>query len=82
MRKVPHKTADDLADLLGNDYDLAVLKETLEKESQRFDDDEDLERICTLVDERRTGLQHQTQLLGARLYAEKNKHIAKRFSSY
>jgi hypothetical protein len=79
---VHRKTADDLADLLVDDHDLAVLKETLEKESQRFGDDKDLERIFTLIDERRTGLQHQTQHLGASLYAEKKKHIAKRLGSY
>ncbi len=82
MLKVHRKTADDLADLLGDDHDLAVLKETLEKESQRFEDDEDLERIFTLIVERRTRLQHQARFLGEKLYAEKKKHIAKRFGSY
>ncbi len=82
MLKVHRKTADDLADLLGDDHDLAVLKKTLQEESQRFGDDEDLKRIFTLIDERRSELQHQAQFLGERLYAEKKKHITKRFRSY
>ncbi len=82
MLKVHRTTADDLADLLGDDHDLAVLKETLEKESQRFGDGEDLERIVALIDDRRAELQFQAQFLGERLYAEKKKHIAGRFGSY
>jgi CHAD domain-containing protein len=87
MLKVHRKTANDLADLLGDDHDLAVLKETLEKESQLVVklgdcDDENLGRIFVLIDERRSGLQHQAQFLGERLYAEQQKHIAKRFGSY
>jgi len=81
MIKVHRKTADDLADYLGDDHDLAVLRETLEKEPHRFES-EDLERIYTLIGERRSELQHQAQLLGERLYAEKKKHITHRFGSY
>jgi len=81
MLKVHRKAADDLSDYLGDDHDLAVLKETLENESHRFDG-EDLERIYTLIGERRTELQHQSQLLGERLYAEKKTHIACRFGAY
>jgi len=81
MLKVHRRGADDLSDYLGDEHDLAVLKETLEKESHRFDG-EDLERIYTLIGERRSELQHQAQLPGERLYAEKKTHIARRFGAY
>lgn len=82
MLKVHRQTADDLADLLGDDHDLAVLQETLEKERHNFDDAGELETIFALIGARRAELQHQAQFLGERVYAEKKKHIAKRFGSY
>ena len=87
MLKVQRKTANDLADLLGDDHDLAVLQETLQKEHQRLVhlrdcNAEDLDRIFALINEYRAGLQYQAQFLGERLYAERKKCIAKRFRSY
>lgn len=81
FQPIQRKTADDLADLPGDDHDLAVLQEILEKESQCFGDGAELERIFAGVDERRSGLQHQARFLGGRLSAEKRKHIAKRCGS-
>lgn len=82
MLKVHRKTAGDLADQLGDDYDLAVLQETLEKDFQHVGDNGELKGVFALIDERRAELQRQAQLIGERLYAEKKKHIAKRFCSY
>lgn len=82
MLTVHRKTADGLADLLGDDHDLAVLTETLEKEPQRFGDNEELAWLFALIDKRRSELQYQARFLGERLYAEKKKHITKRFGSY
>lgn len=82
MMEVHRKSLDKLSDILGDEHDLAVLKETLEKEKDRFKDIKELERIFTVIDQRRAQLQQQAKALGELLYAEKKKHLASRFSSY
>ncbi|MEE4240383.1 MAG: CHAD domain-containing protein [Desulfopila sp.] len=82
MLKVHRQTADCLADLLGDDHDLAVLKEILKRDSRHLVTSEKLDHIFTLIDERRLELQFQAKFPGERLYAEKKKHLSKRFGSY
>jgi len=63
-----------LADLLGDDHDLAVLAAVLrEGLPSRVDDpihEEHLELLVTLTEDRRLDLQGEAWLLGARLYGE------------
>ena len=71
----------DLSDYLGDDHDLAVLKEYVLDRSKRFDRHNTLE-IVALIDRRREKLQPQAMLLGKRIYTEKAKRFVKRLSNY
>jgi len=72
--------AHELADLLGDDHDLAVLREALE--TGAGDLPVDLDAVLGLLDHRRDQLQAQAMLLGERLYAEPPKLFARRLHSY
>jgi CHAD domain-containing protein len=65
------KDAHRLADLLGDDHDLGVLRQTLT--SGRIDAPVDLDAVVRLIDHRRTELQTEAVHLGKRIYAEKPK---------
>jgi CHAD domain-containing protein len=63
--------ADKLADVLGDDHDLAVLRDAV-------DDD----AVIGLIDRRRAQLQAQAIRIGERLYAESPKTFARRMHRY
>jgi CHAD domain-containing protein len=70
--------AHALADLLGDDHDLAVLADRLSAERPMEDVDDFLE----LIDERRAELLTRIRALGQRVYAEKPKQFARRLGRY
>lgn len=72
--------AHELADLLGDDHDLAVLRETLATGADGLP--VDVDAVIGLVDHRREQLQAQALLVGARLYAEPPKIFGRRLHSY
>lgn len=82
MLKVQRKTADHLASLLGDDHDLAVLRDTLAVEAKRFGGRKRLRAIFDLIDGRRKELQAEAYLLGELLYAENKQQLAGRFGAY
>ena len=61
--------AEQLSDVLGDDHDLAVLREILLRKAPTLR--ADLDALIGLVDYRRDQLQTQARAIGARLYAEK-----------
>jgi CHAD domain-containing protein len=63
------KDAHHLADLLGDDHDLAVLRSALR--SGQIELAGDLEGLLGLIDHRREQLQSQALALGARIYADR-----------
>jgi len=69
--------AHDLADLLGDHHDLAVLADDLESR-----DTVDPEAIAALIARRQDELLGQAVSIGERLYAEKPKAFAKRIGAY
>ncbi|MDQ3396995.1 MAG: CHAD domain-containing protein [Deinococcota bacterium] len=71
-----------LADLLGDDHDLAVLEQTLRGEPESFTDGATLEALSTLIAARRYYLQAEAKRLGARLYAEKPRAFVRRHEKY
>ncbi len=73
--------AHDLTDLLGDDHDLAVLRDTLQ-DAEAFPDRATADRLCEAVDCRRRHLQDQAFALGARLFAEKPKAFVSRLKNY
>jgi len=68
--------AHTLADMLGDDHDLAVLAERLPRTLAASD------VLLELIDERRRELLAEIRLLGRRLYAEKPKAFARRLRDY
>ena len=71
--------AHALADLLGDDHDLAVLAAHLAARSEPAGADDD---VLELVARRRQELQDAARRLGARLYAEKPGAFGRRLSRY
>jgi CHAD domain-containing protein len=74
------KDAHLLSDVLGDDHDLAMLRETLLEAGPTLA--VDLDSVIALVDHRRGQLQAQAMLLGERLYAEKPKAFVRRMHTY
>jgi CHAD domain-containing protein len=68
----------DLADLLGDDHDLAVLREYVERHPQAFDDDASRTALLAVLDRRRGALQRDALKLGKRLYEPSPKRFVGR----
>ena len=74
------KEADELSKLLGDDHDLAVLRQTLERGAE--DLKVDVGAVLELIDHRRAQLQDHAVALGQRLYAERPRAFVARMHSY
>lgn len=68
--------AHRLADLLGDDHDLAVLRQALAQGRVRAP--ADLDALTALIDHRRSELQREALQLGARVYAEPTSAYVRR----
>lgn len=60
-----------LADQLGDDHDLAVLRQKIESHAQAFERTRDLDELLRRLDRRRVQLQTKAFALGSRLFADK-----------
>jgi CHAD domain-containing protein len=69
------KDAHHLADLLGDDHDLAVLRQKL---AQTMPAPADLSAVVELIDHRRRELQTEAMALGERIYADSRKSFKRR----
>ena len=67
-----------LTDLLGSDHDLAVLRQKLEEEPERFPDRKVVETLAGLIDRRRAELQEEAWDIGRHLYADRPKAFVNR----
>jgi CHAD domain-containing protein len=74
--------AHELADLLGDHHDLAVLAEDARGRRDRFDSKDDLDALLAAAGRRQGELLAAALALGARLYAEKPKAFSRRFEAY
>jgi CHAD domain-containing protein len=74
------KEVDELAEALGADHDLALLRRLLEEEYEANDADGD--RMLALLDVRRARLQSVAWALGPRVYAEKPGPFVRRLGGY
>lgn len=74
------KDAHLLTDLLGDDHDLAVLRQSLVESGAEIP--VDLAPVLALIDLRREQLQQEALFLGARLYAESPKTFRRRLRRY
>lgn len=70
------KDAHLLADLLGDDHDLAVLRRALASGTVHVP--ADIDAVVHLIDHRRAELQHEALWIGARVYAEKPNPFERR----
>jgi CHAD domain-containing protein len=74
--------AHELADLLGDHHDLAVLAEDARGRSDRFDSKADLKALVAAAERRQDALLADAVALGRRLYAEKPKDFGRRYEAY
>ena len=72
----------DLSDYLGEDHDLAVLKELVLSQPERFDRQNTLSTLTALIDRRREELQSSAMFLGRRIYTEKPRNFVDRLGNY
>ena len=70
--------AHDLSDHLGDDHDLALLRETVQRRRAAFADPADKRHLLEEIDQRRGELQFAAISLGQRIYADKPKRFVKR----
>jgi len=70
--------AHDLSDHLGDDHDLALLRETVQRRRTAFAEPAHKRHLLEAIDRRRGELQFAAISLGERVYAEKPKRFAKR----
>jgi CHAD domain-containing protein len=70
--------AHDLSDHLGDDHDLALLRETVQRRRAAFADPADKRHLLEEIDQRRGELQFAAISLGERIYADKPKRFIKR----
>jgi len=70
--------AHDLSDHLGDDHDLALLREQVQRRRDAFASPVDQRHLIEEIDQRRGELQFAAISLGDRIYAEKPKRFAKR----
>ena len=74
--------AHKLADYLGDDHDLAVLRERLNEYEKAFPGAAARSALIALIDRARSELQEKAVVLGRRIYEEKPKAFAARFGKY
>ncbi len=71
--------ANELADILGDDHDLAVLQSILRNGAQRLSSSDE---ICRLIDHRRLKLQADAVAKGELLYRERPAEFVRRLRAY
>jgi CHAD domain-containing protein len=74
--------AHELADLLGDHHDLAVLRDDVREDPAIAAASDELARLLDAIDERQGELLEKALGLGARLYAEKPKAYGIRLRKY
>src|ERR687897_3380463 len=73
--------AHDLSDHLGDDHDLALLRDQVQRRPAAFANAGDRRHLLEEIDQRRGELQFAAISLGRRIYAEKPKKFTKRLES-
>jgi hypothetical protein len=74
--------AHKLSDYLGDDHDLAVLREKVLQHRSTFKDEADLTAFLALLDRCQERLRAKAFLVGSRIYAEKPATFAARLGRY
>jgi CHAD domain-containing protein len=71
-----------LSNLLGDDHDLAVLYRTVQQQPALLGNDDDIERLHEAIDQRQAHIRATAYSMGARIFAEKPKHLSRRIHHY
>ena len=74
--------AHRLTDLLGQDHDLAVLEDIVERDLKDTVPDAEREMLAPLVSQRRADLQKEARELGRKLYTENDDKFVERIHGY
>jgi CHAD domain-containing protein len=74
--------ADRLTELLGDDHDLALLRQKLTDNPEEFGDEDEGEVLQALIDRRRLQLQGEAVELGERFFQDKPGDFARRLKGY
>jgi CHAD domain-containing protein len=74
--------ADRMGDLLGDDHDLAVLRQMLTDDPGRFGDEGDVEILLALIDRRRAEIEQEVMLLGRRFFQDKPRDFVGQLKGY
>jgi CHAD domain-containing protein len=82
VMKARRSQLHELTDLLGDDHDLAVLRQDLLAETERYGGEDAVATVCALLDRRRAELQADAQLLGQRCFAEPTGRFVDRIDAY
>lgn len=82
MMKARRDELDTLGELLGDHHNLSVLQARLLEYPALHADDANLDDFIVCVDRRTAELEDQSRPLGRRLFAEKPKHLERRFAAY
>lgn len=80
--KARQREVDELSDLLGDDHDLSVLRDTLLSGPHELGGPKTLQTVLGLIGQRQAELRTQAEVLGARIFAEKPRRFAERIESY
>ncbi|WP_299260000.1 CHAD domain-containing protein [uncultured Kushneria sp.] len=76
------REAHRLADLLGEEHDLAMLAQVLREPDVAVQDQDKTRLVLEMIGERRLRLQREALLLGGRLFAERPGALGKRIKRY
>lgn len=74
--------AAHMGDLLGDDHDLAVLRQILTDEPARFGEPADREVLLALIERRRADLERTAMLLADRYFQERPRTFVRRVKAY
>jgi CHAD domain-containing protein len=74
--------ADRMGDLLGDDHDLAALRQMLTDDPERFGDAGDREVLLALIDRRRAELEQEAMLLARRFFQDNFRDFARRLKGF
>jgi CHAD domain-containing protein len=74
--------ADRMGDLLGDDHDLAVLRQMLTRDPGSFGDDGDRETLLALIDRRRAELEQEVMPLGDRFFQDRPRRFVRPLKGY
>jgi CHAD domain-containing protein len=81
MAEMANET-DHIGELLGDDHDLAVLRQMVTDDPEQFGETGEMELLVALIDSRRAELQQEALLLGGRFYQEKSRTFVRHLKGY